>query len=283
MMTSQIGAAISPLLVVPIQARYGWRAAFFVFGVAGVLWSAGWYAWFRDRPHEKPGVSQAERHEIGSSGQANHGGLPWGRALADGTFWRIALIGASYVYAMSFFQSWFQTYLVRGRGYTEAALVLSSLPYIVGAVANGCGGLLSDALVRRWGLKAGRRTVGVVGLSAAALFMAATIVTTSNLWALVFLTLAYAGILLQQPTMFAVCLDTGRQDAGGVVGFMNTAAQIASFVSSIAFGYIVGYSGNYNLPFIPMVVTLVVGAGLWLTIDPAHQLFEDALQQEEAA
>ena len=201
--------------------------------------------------------------------------MPWRRALADGTFWRIAFIGASYVYAIAFFQSWLQTYLVRGRGYTEAALILSSLPYVVGAVANGSGGLLSDALVRRWGLKAGRRAVGVLGLSAAALFMVATILTTSNLWALVFLSLAYAGILLQQPNLCAVCLDTGRQHAGAVFGFMNTAAQISSVVSSIAFGYIVGYSGNYNLPFIPMVVTLAVGAVLWLKIDPAHQIFEE--------
>ena len=202
--------------------------------------------------------------------------MPWRRALADGTFWRIALIGASYVYAMAFFQSWFQTYLVRGRGYTEAALVLSSLPYIVGAIANGCGGLLSDALVRRWGLKAGRRTVGVLGLSMAAVFMAATIVTPSNVLALVFLSLSYAGILLQQPNLFAVCLDTGRQHSGAVVGFMNTAAQVASSVSSIVFGYLVAYSGSYDVPFIPMVATLSIGAILWLKIDPTHQLFADA-------
>jgi ACS family glucarate transporter-like MFS transporter len=274
-MTSQIGAAISPLLVVPIMVAYGWRAAFFVFGFAGVLWAAAWYWWFRDWPQEKPGVSPDELREIGSSAGAGHAGMPWGRALADGTFWRIALIGASYVYSIAFFQSWLQTYLVRGRGYTEAALVLSSLPYVVGAVANGAGGLLSDALVRRWGLKAGRRGVGVLGLSCAAVFMAATIVTTSNLWALVFLSLAYAGILLQQPNLCAVCLDTGRSHAGAVFGFMNTAAQIASVVSSIAFGYLVGYSGNYNLPFIPMVVTLAIGAVLWLKLDPTHQMFEE--------
>ena len=136
-MTSQIGAAISPLLVVPIMVRYGWRAAFFVFGFAGVLWAAAWYWWFRDWPQEKPGVSQEELREIGSDRAEGHGGMPWGRALADGTFWRIAAIGACYVYAIAFFQSWLQTYLVRGRGYTEAALVLSSLPYVVGAVANG--------------------------------------------------------------------------------------------------------------------------------------------------
>ena len=96
------------------------------------------------------------------------------------------------------------------------------------------------------------------------------------MWALVFLSLAYAGILVQQPNLCAVCLDTGRRHAGAVFGFMNTASQAASVVSSIAFGYLVGYSGNYNLPFIPMVVTLSVGAVLWLKIDATHQVFDDA-------
>ena len=71
-----------------------------------------------------------------------------------------------------------------------------------------------------------------------------------------------------------LCLDTGRNHAGAVFGFMNTASQIASTVSSIAFGYIVGYTGNYNLPCIPMVVTLSIGAVLWLKMDPTHQVFE---------
>ena len=191
-MTSQIGAAISPLLVVPIQARYGWRAAFFVFGLAGVAWAAAWYVWFRDWPHLKPGVSQAELQEIGASTAHGHDGLPWRRVLADATLWHMLLIGASYVYALAFFQSWFQTYLVRGRGYTEAALVFSSLSYVVGAVANVGGGFLSDALVRRWGLKAGRRAVGVLGLAVAAAFMGLTVVTSSSTWALVFLSPSYA-------------------------------------------------------------------------------------------
>src|SRR6187549_784634 len=46
LMASQIGGAIAPLLVVPIQIRYGWRASFYLFGVLGVLWSAIWYWWF---------------------------------------------------------------------------------------------------------------------------------------------------------------------------------------------------------------------------------------------
>ena len=274
-MTSQIGAAISPLLVVPIQARYGWQASFYVFGFLGVIWAASWYAWFRDSPREMAGVSAVERDEIGEEPPPGHGRLPWGQALRSTELWRITAIGACYVYAISFFQSWLQIYLVRGRGYTEAALVLSSLPYIVGACANGAGGLTGDWLVQRFGLKTGRRGLGVLGLIAAAIFMTATVLTTSGTWALVFLSLAYAGILLQQPSLCAVCLDTGRTHAGAVFGFMNTAANAASAVSSLAFGYQVAYFGNYNAPFIPMVATLCLGAWLWMKVDPTRQLFAE--------
>ena len=274
-MTSQVGAAISPLLVVPIQVRYGWRASFMVFGILGVLWAAVWYAWFRESPAEKPGVSPSELQEIGPAPSIGHRGMPWARVLRNATFWRIALIGACYVYVTAFFQAWLQTYLVRGRGYTEAALILSSLPYAVGGCANFLGGFASDALVHRFGLVTGRRALGVFGLSIAAAFMTATIFATDGRWALAFLSLAYGGILLQQPGLCAVCLDTGKAHAGAVFGFMNTACQAASIASSVAFGYLVGYFGNYNAPFFPMVLMLCLGIWLWLKVDPSEQLFPE--------
>ncbi len=194
---------------------------------------------------------------------------------ARDAFWRIVALGACYVYVIAFFQSWLQTYLVKGRGFTEASLVFSTLPYIVGACANGIGGMVSDLLVRKFGLKTGRRAVGVLGLGAAAIFMAAAIAATSGVWSLTFLSLAYAGILFQQPNLSAVCLDIGRDHAGAVFGFMNTAANAASAVSSIVFGYLVAYSGGYDAPFLPMLVLLCVGTVLWLKVDPTHPLFEE--------
>jgi ACS family glucarate transporter-like MFS transporter len=50
LMASQVGGAFAPLLVVPIQVRYGWRASFYLFGILGVIWSCIWYRWFRDSP-----------------------------------------------------------------------------------------------------------------------------------------------------------------------------------------------------------------------------------------
>jgi MFS family permease len=272
-MTGQVGAVFSPLLVVPIQVRYGWRAPFFVFGVLGVVWSLAWYGWFRDSPYEKSGVTAAELREIGSAPGPQHHGMPWAMALRIPALWRIAAIGACYVYTLGFFQGWLQTYLVRGRGFSEAALVLSSLTYAVGAIANGLGGITGDWMVKRYGLRNARRWLGVAGLSVAALCLTAAALASGGRAALVLLSFAYGGILFQQPTLCALCLDVAPENAGAVFGFMNTAGNVASAVSTVVFGYLVGYFGSYQTPFIPMVALLALGALLWWRVDPTRALF----------
>jgi len=151
-----------------------------VFGLLGIGWSLAWYAWFRDSPRDKVGITEAELREIGPGLAMQPHGLPWAAALRTPAPWRIAAIGASYVYTHEFFQAWLQTYLVKGRGFTEAALVLSSLTYLVGGTANGLGGLAGDWMVRRHGLRDGRRWLGVAGLSAATLFLAVVTVAPSG-------------------------------------------------------------------------------------------------------
>jgi len=274
-MTSQVGAALSPLLVVPLQAHYGWRASFFVFGLLGLAWSVAWYTWFRDSPHEKAGVTEEELREIGDVPGLQHRGLPWARALRIPALWRIAAIGVCYVYPFGFFQAWLQTYLVKGRGFTEAALALSSLTYAVGAGANLLGGITGDRMVKRYGLRAARRCIGAVGCCAAALFFIAAIYAPGGRQALLFLSLAYGCILFQQPSLCALCLDLGRKNAGAVFGFMNTACSFATGASSIAFGYFVGHFHNYNMPFVPMVALLCLGALLWWQVDPTRELFPE--------
>jgi MFS family permease len=275
LMSAQLGGALSPLLVVPIQMHYGWRASFYAFGILGVIWSAVWYWWFRDSPVEKPGVSEAELDETrGLIAKSPHG-LPWGIALRSGNFWATMVIAFSYVYTFYFFQSWFHTYLVKAHGYREKDLLLSSLPFFVAACANFSGGLASNALVKKLGLRWGRCSIGVAGLFIAAVCAVAVMFTHSWIGALLFLSLSYCGITLQQPIMFAVCLDIGGEYAGAMVGAMNTASQIGSFVSSLAFGYLVERYGNYNVPFIPMAVLLLLGAGLWLKVDPGERLVGD--------
>ena len=272
LMASQIGGAIAPLLVVPIQIRYGWRASFFVFGILGLIWAAVWYTWFRDSPLQKPGVSAAELRETTHEPAAPAHGFPWASALRSESV--LAMLGTAfcYVYVYTFFQTWFHTFLVKGRGFAEGSLVLSALPYVVAACANLTGGAASDALVRRLGVKWGRRSLGIAGLSSAGLCTLAVMVTRQQLLTVILLSLVYGAITFQQSGVFGVCLDIGRKHAGSMVGLMNTSAQVGGLLSSVAYGYIVERFGGYDAPFVPMAAVLFLGALLWFKIDASKEL-----------
>jgi ACS family glucarate transporter-like MFS transporter len=270
-MMSQIGGAISPLLVVPIQARYGWRASFWLFGAAGVLWSAAWYRWFRDQPADKAGITQAELAELGDGEPPKHHALPWSVALRSRTLWHIMAVPACYGYGMQFFQAWLPTYLSRGKGYADGALVWAGIPFAVGAATNLLGGLLSDRLVRAFGLRTGRRIIGATGLGTAACCLAGAAVATNNTALLALLSLAYGGMTFQQANYTAVCIDTGGRHTGAVLGFGNTASNAAGLLSSVMFGYIVEWTGSYQAPMIPMIGALLAGALVWLKLDATRE------------
>src|SRR5580700_8665625 len=59
---SRLGAALTPLVLAGftifglrwtgIIPRFGWRAAFFFYGILGVIWSAVWFFYYRNSPEE---------------------------------------------------------------------------------------------------------------------------------------------------------------------------------------------------------------------------------------
>ncbi len=271
LMASQIGGAVAPLLIVPIQMHYGWRASFYAFGVLGVVWATVWYVWFRDSPAEMPGASHEEIDAIAvQPTQAHH--FPWRIALRSPSVLSLLVTAFCYVYVYTFFQTWFHTFLVKGRGFSEGSLILSTLPYIVAACANLAGGAASDALVRRFGLTWGRRAIGIAGLGCAALFTLAAMFTQRQILTLVLLAIVYGAITFQQSGVFGVCLDIGHEHAGAMVGLMNTSSQVGGLLSSVAYGYIVSHFGSYDAPFVPMAALLFLGSLLWFKIDASEKL-----------
>jgi MFS transporter, ACS family, glucarate transporter len=274
LMASQIGGAVAPLLVLPIQMRYGWRMSFYVFGAAGLVWAAVWYGWFRDSPDEKSGRGSTPSTAASRASAAGHA-FPWRIACRSRTVWSILGIAFCYVYVYTFFQTWFHTFLVRGRGFSEATLFLSALPYVVAACANLAGGAASDALVRRLGAKRGRRVIGATALTAAAACSVAAMLTHRQLLTVVFLALTYGAITFQQSGVFGVCLDIGGSRAGAMVGLMNTVAQLGGLAGSVLYGYIVDRTGSYDAPFIPMTMLLLLGAALWVNVDASREVGGD--------
>jgi MFS family permease len=274
-MSAQLGGAVAPLLIVPIQSRFGWRASFYVLGVIGVVWCVAWFRWYRDTPAEKAGVTAAELQEIGVRSYAGNHGLPWGVALRRANLWAMFAVVFCYAYGLYFFVSWLHTFLVKARGFSEGDLLFSIAPPILGAAGNLSGGYLSDRLSKAWGLKWGRRSVGLIGLSGAAVFMVATMLTTSKLATLLFLGLVYGGITAQQSVFAAVQLDIARKYIGGIFGAVNMFSSIGAFFFSVSFGYYVTWFGSYDRALIPVAVMFALAALAWLRVDATEELIPE--------
>ena len=274
-MASRIGGAISPLLVIPIQAAYGWRMSFFVFGVAGVFWCAAWFFWYRDRPSLKSGVTPEEIAEVGSTERESHA-IPWRAWARKRNFWLILAMYHTYCWGSYFYLSWLHTFLVKGRGLSEGEMrVLAPWPFIAGACGNLLGGALSDILCKRYGVRWGRSAIGATGLAVSGIMMLLCATTPGKTSAVVFLSFGYFAMDSMLPVAWAVCLDVAKNYGGAMSGAMNMAGQLGSFISSLAFGYVVQIFGDYNTPLYVFSVMLVVSAFLFTRIRADQPLADD--------
>jgi MFS family permease len=273
---SRFGGALAPLLVVPLQSAVGWRSTFVIFGVVGMLWAICWRAWYHDEPAAQPGISRAELEEIARSAtRSGHADVPWSALLARPQLWLIFIMYWCYAWGSWFYFGWFPVYLVKGAGFTEAQMgIFAALPFLLGTAGNLVGGLLSDRLATRFGLKIGRCLVGCASLALSSLLLLSMTLTTNHTAIVVLSSLGFGVADLMLPSAWAICLDIGCEHAGVVTGVMNTAGQLGGFVCSVLFGYVVAATASYQIPVWGVAAMVMIAALLFSRIDPTRRLLK---------
>ncbi len=255
---TSVGGVMTPLVVVPMLKAYGWRVPFVVFAVIGLVWAVVWQSWYRD-----------------PLGTVERKAAPWGLMLRDRNFRWVLVMYHCYCWGGYFYLSWIYTYLQTGRGLTEEQMKFASaLPPLLGMAGILAGGFLSDGLARRYGLRVGRCAVGAPSLIVAGVLMMAATVTKDNTWAVGLLAVGMGVLNMMVPVAWAVCADVGGEHTGAVSGAMNTAGQLGSFVSAVAFGYLVEGLGSYDRALMPLAGMLVVGGLAFAMVDPGRRLGE---------
>jgi MFS transporter, ACS family, glucarate transporter len=278
------GGAITPLLVVPIQQAHGWRASFFIFGALGVVWVAVWQWWFRDAPAEKKGISQTELKLIGEPSGSRHLKLPWSEMFRNRNFQLLLIMYHLYCWGAYFYLSWLHTYLQVGRGLSENEMkIASSLPAFAGIPGILFGGFVSDWLARRYSLRIARCSIGSLSMIIAGICMIAATQSSDN-WTAVGFIAAGLGIMnAMLPVAWSVCVDLGRENSGAVSGAMNMAGQAGSFISSVAFGYLIHWLGSYDNALLPLAIMLILGGIIFALIDPSATLIPRKERLQEVA
>ncbi len=252
-MSSRIGGAITPFVIIPMQMNFGWRTTFYLLGVIGVLWVVLWMLFYKTRDD-----APVEKTESTSS---------WQEIANTKNFWFLMVVYYCYASGVFFFISWLPKYLHQGRGIPQEELTYStSLPFILAAIGCLFGGTLSDYLVKKMGIIWGRRIVPLVGLSLSGIVMLIATFTDNNSITIIMLALGLAFMDVTAPVAWAVATGLGKNHSGAITGAMNTAGLLGGTIASLGIGYLISWTGDYNLPVEIIGVQLILGAILTLGI-----------------
>jgi MFS family permease len=321
-MSARLGGALAPLIIGRLTVALGWRPAFWILGLVGVVWCLAFTSWFRNSPEEKPSCNAAERDLIraGSYGwirddAAAHAWPPWRALVGSVTLWALCLVSCCVSFGWYFYPTWQPQYLEQVHGISyEKSEILTGLPFLCGAVGSLLGGRLSDRLVRATGSRRwGRSLMGIGGFVGAGLCVLATGFTTRPGQAVTLLCLAFFINDLAIPAIWASCQDVGGRFAGTVSGIMNMAGGLGAILSPTLTPLILralpsyGAAGaatglgmsaaqsagalprsfapaeRWQIIFTGLAAAWFIGAVAWLFINAAKPLFPDAAETEKPA
>jgi len=273
LMAAALGGALTQPLVVALLAHFSWRQAFPIFGSVGVFYAAAWFVWFRDDPREHRGVNAAELAVIGTDPPTAHPAVPWGTLVRSRNLAALCAMYFGAIYGWYFYLTWLPTYLMRARGFDLAAVGwLAALPLLGIATGSLAGGLLADALTRRFGARIGLRTPGVIGLPLAALAIVAAALAQDPRTSAYCLAAAAGLAALGVAPGWSVCLAIGGRHAGVVSGAMNTFGNLGGVMSPIVVGWCLTLWGSWEAPLYTVAGFYVFAALCWLGVDPSESL-----------
>ena len=275
---SRLGGAITPTIVtLAILPFFGWRAAFYAFGVLGVIWSAVWFFYYRDTPEEHAGVNAAERELIaGGIKRKGLGKVPWSQILSHGNLWVLSVMYFFYNYNLNVYQDWFPTYLKQSRGMTLTQMgIYASFPLLAGVIGDLAGGWFSDIVLRRTGnVNLARRWVAIAGFLVSAAATVPAVLAHDPKVSVAFYCVAFFGLEWTVGISWAVPLDIGGDFAGSVSAVMNMLGNVGGAVAATVVTYTAAHYG-WNVPFMMTAGLCLIAAVLWLKIDASRRVFAD--------
>lgn len=271
------GAGLSIPVLALIISRYGWRASFWFSAVLGLVAGLAWYAMARDAPEEHPRVSPDDLAHIQATRSTD--GIRHSDADAQGS-WKAAILNRNVValtlsyfafgYVAWIFFSWFFIYMAQVRGLNlKASAMVSMTPFIAMTICCLAGGLISDRLTSKIGLRWGRSGIAAVSFLLTALFLVVGSRVQGPYAASVILAGGAGALYLSQSSFWAVSADIAGARSGVVSGVMNTGCQIGGAVTASLTPYIASRIG-WVAAFVFAAVLAVMGGAMWLLVDPTR-------------
>jgi len=252
--SSKWGPALAPIILVPIEVAFGWRALFYLTGALGIVFVAAFLMFYRT-PADSKRLSARERElietETDAGDESAH--IPWMRLFTKRTIWGMMLGFFCTIWMWNIFLTFLPLYLLKTQNISLAQLGLyASIPYVGGILGDIGGGMITNRLAKRTTVAPfdiRRRLIVVCAILAG--ISVVLLPSVTGLWPTVaLLTLALCFLSAISGSAWAMPGDVAPQRLVGSVGaIQNFGGYFGGAFSPLVAGLIVDATGSYSLAF----------------------------------
>jgi ACS family glucarate transporter-like MFS transporter len=276
------GPAFSAPLVAWLLLKEGWRVSFMITGAVGYVWVFLWLKFFRP-PAECSWLPEEEKQYIlaETDSQTKAATPPKGtllRLVGRRTMWGLFLIQGCCAYTMLLFLFWLPSYLVQSRhmSLTKASW-FTSVPYIVAVFWGLLIGKLSDSVLTHEAVRQGkRRTLLIVFILLSGVVLLTNMVVNQYLLLLLIsISLACISGALSLNIALTNDLVWNSEIVGLAISFLMLGGNIFGSLVPIATGYIVKWTGSFDIAFYLAGFLLFVAALICFTMTRRPLSFDE--------
>ncbi|AZG46652.1 MFS transporter [Gordonia insulae] len=264
-----MGSTLGPVIAAPVLAwviaAWGWRWAFGVLGIVGLVWTLAWFLLGADGPHragtrtdgasstpargDEATTDAAAANEVETSAVDEQKPVAIWRALLSIAFLSAVIGGASNFWVQGFLTTWLPQYLgtVVGLSLPQVGVV-TTLPWIVGALV-----LLGLGVVGHRQLRRGRTAhvaiavpFGCAAVVAGLSFIA--IQATSGVVAVALLCIAGGCSLAYPMTASAIGYAVGARQRPIMMATLGGITSLGAVISPILVGWLMSRAGYISPP-----------------------------------
>lgn len=234
------GAAIAPLIIVPIIANSSWRQAFIWLGIGGIVITLVYY--LLERP------LKSIRKEVAARPQ-----IKWQNI--DYRVWVFVIIGLALNVITKGLEAWMPVYFLREQGINLKSLAwLVPLPVISGGIAAFSAGFIMVHL-----FKHRERWLIIIASFLTLVFMFGLFKSSSLVWIVIFEVLIYFVKSLAFTGIFSFTAQIlSEKSYGSSIGIVNFGGQLGGFIGPLLIGGIVRMTSSYSAAFLGLVFSAVL-------------------------
>lgn len=276
------GPAVAAPFVAWLLVRVGWRLSFVLTGLLGFLWVFLWLTFFRI-PSRCSWLQKEERDYIAAhtDSRADATNPPKGtlfRLAGRKTMWGLFFTQGCCAYTMLLFLFWLPSYLMQVRHMSIVrAGWFTSVPYILAVPFGLLVGKLSDRLLAPAAVKqGGRRTLLIIFILLSGVVLSTNMVANQvALLCLISLSLACISSALSLNIALTSDLVWNPEMVGTAVGILILGGNIFGSLVPIVTGYIVKWTGSFDLAFYLAGFLLFLAALICFTMTRTPLTFEE--------